>query len=392
MSFAFTVALVALSAAMMLSGGVASQLAMRGHYRLARLCAQLTVTGLRRDYVLLTCDLDQGLTADALARIDRLVPRVFAADPRWQLLWVNAFLNVLVNAGHYREALRWRRIMRKVIRAYPGDEGAVLIIVNSIEAVYNLGRWQAAERICLSALKNEVTNELLGRAALRVQLAWVLSRTGRFEAAKRVFARAPVTDFPFNYRAECLFTEAAMALAQGDTNAAMLALERGELVAVRASSKRNAEFLRAEILLGRGDSAAAEAAFRRAASHRYRGQGGHSLATWSTLLTGDEAARVKALVLERDPESEAARRLGAPRVKREPPGPVLEVRGSMSTLSKPSEMSLVLTASTIALLIAAAFASFGKKTDTAIFNLVLGLVFGAITVVNRRRERPRLRE
>ena len=327
-----TVALLlsALSLGLM-SGSLLAALSMQtGWFRLARLFAWLSRDSVHGRWQLFHLALLQGRSEEAYARISQLAPLITQLPGPFVLMLANSFLNVAVNSGRYREALAWRRVVRKVMRAYPAEQSTALIIVNSVEALYNLGRWRSAERICRNALAQNVSSDAMAIEGLQLQLAWISCRNGKVLEAEALLARVSADAFPAVYRAEVFFTQSACALAKGELSHAHALLGLGEAVARRASSVRNAHFLRAEILLAEGRVDRAERAFRVGAAHAYRGQGGHSLAAWSAVLEGqgrtDDAARARALVFERDPQSESARRLGAPPARLPAPGPVLEVR------------------------------------------------------------------
>jgi hypothetical protein len=107
----------------------------------------------------------------------------------------------------------------------------------------------------------------------------------------------------------------ASILLRGDTGLDDEILFDGEKAARRLSSKRNAVFLRARIAAARGDWITTERHCRLAANHPFRTQGGDGLFLWAGVLDklarAEEAAEARRLVLERDPESEAARAIAA---------------------------------------------------------------------------------
>ena len=288
---------------------VANWLVAKGYSTASRLCLRWVAPSVFKELTLLTCDLIEGQTDAGLARVEGLLACLPQSSDTWRLLLSNTLCNVLINAGRYREALALRRGLRTTMRACPSSEPSGLIVVNAVEALYNLGRWRAAERICTSALEQNGYSGL-ALEGMRVQLAWIYARTARPDDAEALLAVTSGSRFPVLYRSEVHFTLAAVALSRGECGAALRCVEQGARLAKRASSKRNAEFLRAEILFARGDLQAAEDAFRRGAQSVYRAQGGASLALWADCLVAlgrpDEASRVAKLVVERDPQSEAA--------------------------------------------------------------------------------------
>jgi hypothetical protein len=245
------------------------------------------------------------VTENRANRVHRLIPALISSDAMQQLFVANTLCNGLINAGFYREALGIRRLVRGVMRSRPTDGTTGLILVNAAESLYNLGRWRAAERVCRSALASKALTGL-ALDGMRLQLAWVLARTGRGVEAKTWLALTSDAQFPALYRAEVHFTQAAAALSDGDLVSALASVDAGERLAVRMSSKRNAVFLRAEVLMARGDAPGADAAFRVGTASRYRGQGGPSLSLWARCLERlgrpDEAAQARALISERDPQ------------------------------------------------------------------------------------------
>jgi len=289
------------------------------------------------------------------------------------------------------------------MRAHPGGQSTALIIVNSTEALYNLGRWRSAERICRSALRT-MTSDPLAVAGLKVQLAWIVSRSGEAGEARALLSSFTADAFPRPYQAEYFFAQSACALALGEVENAHRSLDAGEALVMRASSRRNALFLRAEIFLSEGRLELAEGAFRAGTEHVYQGQGGHSLAAWAVLLEKqgrlEEAVKARALVLERDPQSESARLLGGPRARcGETQLPVLEVRTEPVVSAAPRWVTYIgLSSSAVLLVTGVAFAVCGvwmlyESSALGVVSLVASAVVGQIAArVGRRAVADRLLE
>jgi tetratricopeptide (TPR) repeat protein len=223
--------------------------------------------------------------------------------------WVhNVAVDILISGGAYGAALRGEPSPR-MPRNTDDAVGLTLIQINLAEAEYNLGRWDAAaarlRRLELACWRFGIT-----RAGLLLQHAWISAHQGRADEAIALCAVIKPSWLPPPYRAEHHFAGAAALLAAGRMDEAEAAVDRGEKLAIRLSSKRNALFLRARIAAARDDWPAAERFGREAAHHPFRGQGGAGLLLWARSLTRlgrhDEAAEALALVAQRDPESEAA--------------------------------------------------------------------------------------
>jgi len=225
----------------------------------------------------------------------------------------NAAINALIAAGAYEAALR-NEPAEHLAQSPIDAVQLVLCQINLAEAEYNLGRWDAAEArlrpLDLASGAFDVT-----RAGLLQQRAWIAAHRGRADEALELCARVRPTWLPVEFRAEHHFTRVVALLAAGRFEDAETVLREGEKTARRLSSKRNAIFLRARIAAAGGDWVAAEKQCRLAANHPFRTQGGDGLFLWAQALdklarTAD-AAEARRLVLERDPESEAARAFAA---------------------------------------------------------------------------------
>lgn len=221
----------------------------------------------------------------------------------------NACANAFINGGQYLQALsvggRHEMLRRKT------DLSAwTLLHTNLAEAEYNLGRWDDA-----LARLNRIMTEPGDRAPVvatgeRLQRAWILAHFGRCSEARDSFRLAKENSLPPIFRAEYHYTCAHLALAEGQPDVALEAINAGLTLAKRASSRRNGIFLRARALVAGGDVAAALEDFERAAADTYRAQGGDGLLAWGDLLhslgRSAEARAAWQLTLERDPQSNAA--------------------------------------------------------------------------------------
>lgn len=221
----------------------------------------------------------------------------------------NAAIDVLISAGEYRAALE-AEPPPEIPKTARDALSLALIQVNLAEAEYNLGRWEAAQSR-LEPVELAAWPFAVCRAGLLVQLAWIAAHTGRPAEALELLTRMKPGWLPRVYRAECYYTGAVALMPTGRTDEAEAALMRGERMARRQSSRRNALFLRARLCAARGDWEGAEKWCRAAAAHPFRGQGGEGLLLWARALVRlgreREAEHAFRLVRERDPESEAAR-------------------------------------------------------------------------------------
>jgi hypothetical protein len=228
-----------------------------------------------------------------------------ARAPTWSR---NVAIDVLISGGAYEAALGAEPSTRMPKGANEAL-GLVLIQINLAEAEYNLGRWADAERR-LHRLELAAWPFPITRAGLTQQRAWIAAHHGRAEEAMGLCESMKPRWLPPNYRAEYHFTRTVAFLAAGRLQDAASALGKGERAAIRLSSKRNALFLRARLAAEQRDWLASERLGREASQHRFRGQGGMGLLLWAETLIQlgreREAAEALDLVVQRDPESEAA--------------------------------------------------------------------------------------
>jgi tetratricopeptide (TPR) repeat protein len=225
----------------------------------------------------------------------------------------NLFVNGLISRGLYRQAVTARRQIARLHDArtqLPEHYG--LVLLNIAEALYNLGRWRRARQLMETLEGNGYLKTALNRAGGQAQMAWIEAHTELAEKALGRLATVDVADFPFDYRAELHFTWAAAHLANNDVANARASLATARSLLVRPSSERNILFLEARCARAEGNLREAARLCELASNHEYRGQGGDGLLLWGDVCEqlGDTtgARRAWQLALERDPESESARR------------------------------------------------------------------------------------
>jgi tetratricopeptide (TPR) repeat protein len=213
---------------------------------------------------------------------------------------VNMLVCVDVAAGRYERALSRRG-------PWSLAQDDAILRINEAEALANLGRWEESLAHARRAL---VAEDALARTGAALHGAWVLGARERAEEARALFALAREADLPVDFRSEYHFAEAFLRLAEGDAAGARRAILRGDAIAIRASSRRNALFLLGRVAAREGHFEEAIARFEEGARHVFRGQGGDGLLAWGdTLASRGRAARAAdawRLVIERDPESYAA--------------------------------------------------------------------------------------
>jgi tetratricopeptide (TPR) repeat protein len=239
--------------------------------------------------------------AAALAK-ERVAEKVVTSWSR------NVAIDILISAGSYHAALSAEPPPRMPTGTMDAL-GLALIQINLAEADYNLGRWDAAEAR-LRSLDLACWRFPIARAGLLQQRAWIAAYRGRATEALELCASMKPRWLPSIYRAEYYFTRAAALLAGGRIDEAAAAVGKGEGLAKRLSSKRNALFMRARVAAAREDWVSAERLCREAANHAFQGQGGTGLLLWAQALRqlGQHAQAEEALrlVTERDPESDSA--------------------------------------------------------------------------------------
>jgi hypothetical protein len=206
--------------------------------------------------------------------------------PAWSR---NVAIDILISAGAYETALAAEpppcmpTTAREVL-------ALVLIQINLAEAEYNLGRWEEAERR-LRRLDLACWCFPIARAGLLQQRAWMAAHQGLAAEALELCASVKPRWLPPTYRAEYHFTLAAAFLAAGRLGDAEAAVGRGETLARRLSSRRNALFLRARVAAARGDWVTTERLCREAANHAFRGQGGAGLLLWAGIEGAGASSR-----------------------------------------------------------------------------------------------------
>jgi tetratricopeptide (TPR) repeat protein len=247
---------------------------------------------------------EEGKIAEAAALVKKrlLDPGV----PAWDR---NTAIDILISAGAYEAALG-AEPPPFIPRSAREDQSLLLIQINLAEADYNVGRWDAAEAR-LRPLDVACSLSPITRAGLLQQRAWIAAHRGRGAEALDLCAAVKPRWLPLPYQAEYHFTRTTALLAEGRVEDAERALSEGESVARRLSTRRNGLFMHARVAASRRDWVKAEWFCRQAADHAFRGQGGPGLLLWAQALgklgrrsEADDALR---LVLQRDPESDAAR-------------------------------------------------------------------------------------
>jgi tetratricopeptide (TPR) repeat protein len=309
---ALVLALSLLPVALLLAASLASS---RGAWRLSRALGRVAPYVFGSDYggslafdseVSALREAGRITEATALVKTRLLEPGL----PAWNR---NIAIDLLISAGAYEAALAAepRPSMPRNARE---ALGLALIQINLAEADYNLGRWDAAEAR-LRPLDLACWFFPISRAGLLQQRAWITAHRGRATEALALCALVKPQWLPLTYRAEYHFTRAVALLAVGRNDEGEVALRKGERVARRLSSRRNALFLRARFAGANGDWVRVERLCREAAGHPYRGQGGGGLLLWAQALKQlgrhREAEETLRLVLDRDPESDAARSAAA---------------------------------------------------------------------------------
>ncbi len=226
--------------------------------------------------------------------------------------------NAFICAGRYQEALATQAWAEARAGGEPqDDEGqGALLQINLAEADYNLGGWDAAWRRleALDEASFEDVPLLLG--GLRCQRAWIAAARAEPAPVHLYLDTFDPDWLPRLFRAELYYCKVACHLFLGDRARAADALEQGLAWAVRASSRRNGRFLKAQLLAQRGERAAASAEYAAAAEDPYKGQGAGALLAWGELLAHtlqqpQPARAAWRLAVERDPESAAAREAAA---------------------------------------------------------------------------------
>lgn len=240
--------------------------------------------------------------------------------PSWRE--TNIAVDCLISVGRYREALERAARMPEDMRPSPGvrlPTDYALVQINLAEALYNLGRWEEAERI-LDPLHNVANDSWLLGSGVIMQRAWIASHRGRAAEAWALMEQRPYLG-P-RYQSEIHFTRAAALRELKRLDEAEREARAGLLAAVRPSSVRNAHFVLGHVEIARGNLAAAERHFATGAANRWQGQGGDGLLAWGDCLAAQnrraEAETAWNLAIARDPQSECASiatsRLAAPAV------------------------------------------------------------------------------
>jgi len=259
----------------------------------------------------------EGKTALAVETSDRRLDWIVEHTPdRCPWILVNSHVNILINAGLYREALavpkRWSASARTAgRRARLSDY--LLTQINLAEALYNLGRLGCAAKVLEEVrAEPEARRFPLVRAGMRMQLAWLAVLRGDSAEASDLLVDYQPAELPKLFRSEYWYTRAAALRELGRMDEAREAIQQGFTMARRASSERNGIFLLASVAFRANDLAAAIRYSELGIAHSYKGQGGDALLllaeAYGRLERPTDMKRTYELVIERDPESKAARR------------------------------------------------------------------------------------
>ncbi|HEX8824303.1 MAG TPA: hypothetical protein VF794_30560 [Archangium sp.] len=220
-------------------------------------------------------------------------------------------VNLFINAGLYLEALDIERGWQgpSEPKTPHAEQEWALVRFNLVEAVYNLGGWDAAHAR-LNALEEVARRYPFLWNFFPVQRAWILAHTERGAEAWEALRQVEWRSVPRQYRSEVCFTRAAVLLALRRYDEAQQEAVAGLKLARRASSTRNGLFLLGRIAHAAGRREEALRLFEAGARHLYKGQGGDGLLAWGDCLAGlgrhDEAHEAWRLVLDRDKQSGAA--------------------------------------------------------------------------------------
>ncbi|MCY1080135.1 tetratricopeptide repeat protein [Archangium lansingense] len=256
-----------------------------------------------------------GETARAVEGARRLADEARAVGD-WSL--ANTAINTFINAGLYREALEvergWEPQEEPISEEWGPDEQSALARFNLCEAHYNLGDWEAASE-CLRAVEEAAVDEPMLRQAIPMQRAWIQAHTGHEADALATLDQLNRKGIPRVYWSEVAFTRAAVLLAMRRYDEAASEARAGLKFARRVASTRNGLFMLGRIALAEGRLEEAARHFEAGAAHPYKGQGGGALLAWGDCLEklgrGERAREAWRLVLERDPQSAAAREAGS---------------------------------------------------------------------------------
>lgn len=218
---------------------------------------------------------------------------------------LNTRICMLISTSRYREALA----AADDHRGLPiGPRMQLYIDLNLVEARYNLGQLDQALDDLL-ALKEACALSSVFWWYWALAFGWLCALRGEPERASQPLGRIEAERFSLAYRAELEMTLAAYYRAKGDLAQALVHAQRARDHVVRWTSRRNVEFLEANLRADRGEIELALAHFERGINDPYQGQGGPDLVRYAELLLerdrDDEAAAVCELAIERDPQSPA---------------------------------------------------------------------------------------
>jgi len=181
--------------------------------------------------------------------------------------------------------------------------------INRAEALHNVGK-QSEALALLDEVEALSHGHPLSKNGLRLLRAWIFVHHGRQEEAKLQLALVEDAALTLQYAAEYHFTRAVVDCAVKDFIAAEREARQGQLLARRASSKRNALHVLARVAFATGDMQRAISLLEQARGHSYQGQAGPCLAllgeAYEAVGKLEEARGVYAGALSLDPESYVA--------------------------------------------------------------------------------------
>lgn len=257
---------------------------------------------------LILLDLRSRVDHGGAADVARALVECVRSGSRCSWAHVNRAIDRLVSHGCYLEAIEL---------AEAGARGTELSLkgfhhglaqVNRAEALHNLGRDDEAMAVLDGVLDRADAIPFVRDGALCMK-AWILAAR-KDATALQLIGRVESGSMGTAYESELYFTRAAALAAVERFDDAMTEAHAGLEKAVRPSSTRNGWFLLGSIAADAGRCERALEYFDRGLDLRYRGQGGFALLRRARVIAqlgrGDVLDALS-LVIERDPQSQAAR-------------------------------------------------------------------------------------